>query len=613
MKHCIAFIVFLLVSFHSLGNGFMISKNQKYIIYIKQDSPKLIHYAANEMADYLAQTTGALCKVKGVGRCANNQLVVKVEGENTLAFLSNTLKASAYDEYMIQIDDSGLTIEGGNARGVLYGVYAFLEDFLQCRWYSSEVRNIPFSGTTRIKPCNIRYKSPVKWREVFYYELCDSYIAGILKLNGNAQRQNEIAPNRFTISGGNHAGWGYWCHSLYSMVSPSLYNSHPEYFPEIKGRRIAPAGEEGGTQLCLTNPDVLKLSIEKLRNVMNKPVAYMPIWADSTATYWSVSQMDGNGNCTCDECKYLDEYDGSPSGSILNYVNKIANEFPDKKIATLAYIYSRKAPRYTKPASNVAIQLCAIETARDGINLPIASSPIHATFRKDMQEWKKICNDIIIWDYIIQFQNLISPFPNFSVMQDNIRFYVENNATGIFCQGNREKGGEFAELRGYLLSKLLWNPDCDFQAHMKDFLNGYYGAAGPYLYEYIKMMEAELKKSGRRLSMDGEPESHKMGYLSEECVKKYNELFDKAEKSVWNKQEVLARVQKERMGLMYVQLRLEYGSLLERRKVLQRLMRLAEANDVWMFSEVDWRKDQSGNREMFYQKYMNRLNNESAK
>lgn len=64
---------------------------------------------------------------------------------------------------------------------------------------------------------------------------------------------------------------------------------------------------------------------------MNKPVAYMPIWADSTATYWSVSQMDGNGNCTCDECKYLDEYDGSPSGSILNYVNKIANKFPDKK------------------------------------------------------------------------------------------------------------------------------------------------------------------------------------------------------------------------------------------------------------------------------------------
>ena len=107
---------------------------------------------------------------------------------------------------------------------------------------------------------------------------------------------------------------------------------------------------------------------------MSKPVTGMPVWADSTATYWSISQMDGNGNCTCDECKRLDKYDGSPSGSILSYVNKVAAKFPHKKIATLAYIYSRKAPRYTKPAPNVAIQLCAIETARDGINLPITSS-----------------------------------------------------------------------------------------------------------------------------------------------------------------------------------------------------------------------------------------------
>ena len=184
-------------------------------------------------------------------------------------------------------------------------------------------------------------------------------------------------------------------------------------------------------------------------------------------------------------------------------------------------------------------------------------------------------------------------------MQDNIQFYIKNNATGIFCQGNREKGGEFAELRGYLLSKLLWNPNCDFLVQMKDFLNGYYGAAGPYLYEYIKMMESELRKSGLKLSIDGEPEFHRMGYLSVKCLKKHNELFDKAENSVQNDRDILARVQKERMGIMYVQLRLGYGSLLERKAILHHLIELAKINDVWMFSEVDWRKDQSGNREMF--------------
>ena len=599
MKYCIAFISFFLFSCYSFGGGFTITKNKEYAIYIRQDSPKLMRYAANELARYLAETTGAICEVKAEKQCAVNQLTVGTEKPVKAVFLPNTLKESADDEFIIRVDDNSLTIDGGNARGVLYGVYTFLEDFLQCRWYSSKVRIIPFSGTTRIKTCNIGYKSPVKWREVYYYELCDPYIAGILKLNGNGERQNKVAPYRFAISGGNHAGWRYWCHSLYSMVPPFLYDTHPEYFSEINGKRIAPVGKEGGTQLCLTNPDVLKLSVEKLRKEMSKPVTGMPVWADSTATYWSISQMDGNGNCTCDECKRLDKYDGSPSGSILSYVNKVAAKFPHKKIATLAYIYSRKAPRYTKPAPNVAIQLCAIETARDGINLPITSSPIHASFRNDFQEWGRICNDIVVWDYVVQFQNLISPFPNFSVMQDNIQFYIKNNATGIFCQGNREKGGEFAELRGYLLSKLLWNPNCDFLVQMKDFLNGYYGAAGPYLYEYIKMMESELRKSGLKLSIDGEPEFHRMGYLSVKCLKKYNELFDKAENSVQNDRDILARVQKERMGIMYVQLRLGYGSLLERKAILHHLIELAKINDVWMFSEVDWRKDQSGNREMF--------------
>lgn len=601
MKYIIL-IGLLLASCHSFGEGITITKNKKYAIYIMPGSPKVMNYAADELAKYLAMTTGAVCEVKEAEHCIPNQLIMGMTEPAETDVTPNSLKASGYDEYIIDVSDKYLTIAGSDPRGVLYGVYSFLEDNLKCRWYSSEVWNIPFSGTMKIKKHHIQYKSPVKWREVYYYEHSDPYIAGILKLNGNAGKQKETTPHRFAVSGGHHAGWGYWCHSLYTMVPPSLYAIHPEYFSVVNGKRMAPAGEEGGTQLCLTNPEVLKLSIKKLEEDMSEPITDLPVWADSTATYWSVSQMDGNGNCTCDECKRLDEYDGSPSGSILNYVNKVATHFPDKKIATLAYIYSRKAPIHTKPAPNVAIQLCAIETARDGINWPVSSSPVHSSFRNDIQEWGKICNDIIVWDYVIQFQNLISPFPNFSVMQDNIRFYVKNNATGIFCQGNREKGGEFAELRGYLLSKLLWNPDCDFQAVMTDFLNGYYGAAGPYLQEYIHLMESELKKSGLKLSMDGEPESHRNGYLSESCFKKYNELFDKAEESVKDEPEVLARIQKERMGLMYVQLRLGYGTVEERKAALIQLSALAKANDVWMFSEVDWREDQSGNREMFENK-----------
>ena len=85
-----------------------------------------------------------------------------------------------------------------------------------------------------------------------------------------------------------------------------------------------------------------------------------------------------------------------------------------------------------------------------------------------------------------------------------------------------------------------------------------------------------------------------------------------AENAVADQPDVLKRVRKERMAIMYAQIRLEYGTREERKQLLAQLIQLAQENDVWMFSEVDNREDQSGNREMFYQKYMNKLNNVSV-
>ena len=61
----------------------------------------------------------------------------------------------------------------------------------------------------------------------------------------------------------------------------------------------------------------------------------------------------------------------------------------------------------------------------------------------------RISKDIIVWDYVIQFNHLLSPFPNLQVLQPNIQFFAENGVNAMFEQGNREVGGEFAALRSY--------------------------------------------------------------------------------------------------------------------------------------------------------------------
>ena len=608
IKELFIFIVFILLTTTSLqaqNEKMTLESGRTYYIYACPDASNVVH-AAEELSKYITQIFNVPC-VQQSASLGRPEMLVLTKEKNDTKYVLPATTILGEDGYYLNIQKDAIVIGGQNGRGVLYGVYSFLEKYVGCRWYSSEVFFIPLLNKKQLPFVEESYTPIVKWREVYYYDLCDPVIAAQLKLNGNTLRKGLTAPNRWAIKGGHHAGWGLWCHSLYNVVSPSLYETHPEYFSEIEGKRIQPCSE--GTQLCLTNPELPYHAINSLNRLIQKTQAEVPVWADSLAHYWSVSQMDGRGNCTCQQCQTSDLYDGSPSGTMLKFVNQIAEHFPHKKIATLAYTYTRKAPLYTKPASNVVIQMCAIETARQGINFPIATSNIHAAFRKDLVDWGKISNEILVWDYVVQFQNLVSPFPNFSTMQDNINFYTAHNVSAIFCQGNREKGGEFAELRGYLLAKLLWNPQCDMKQEMDDFLTGYYGKAGIYIKQYIADMEQALKKSKAILSMDGDPETHREGYLSKECIERYKHWFDLAENAVANQPDVLKRVRKERMAIMYAQIRLEYGTSEERKQLLAQLIQLAEENDIWMFSEVENRKDQSGNREMFYQKYMNTLNN----
>jgi len=456
-----------------------------------------------------------------------------------------------------------LVIVGGRVRGMLYGVYTFLEDYLGCRWFSSKVSRIPKQNEIRIGQINGMQKPALDFREVYYSDAMEPKLAERLKLNGNASviRNGKLAQER-------HRGWGLWCHTFFALVSPDKYfQSHPEYFSLVNGQRVA------HQQLCLTNPDVFKITVDELKKMMA---------AQPDAQYWSVSQMDWAGNCQCEECSAIDEREGTPMGSLLAFINKLADEFPEKTISTLAYQYTRRPPKTLRPAKNVLIMLCSIECNR---SRPIATDESNVSFKNDVENWSKICDNLFIWDYVVQFSNLVSPFPNLRVLQPNIQFLVDKHARGMFAQGNREAGGEFAELRAYLLAKLLWNPDCNVDELIGDILHGYYGEAAEPIREYIEKMHDALEQSGKGLSIFGHPTEHRDGYISPELLAQYGALFDEAERRVADDEDVLLRVQATRMPLMYAQLQLGVGDKKTRSTIADKLFNLAEHTGLLMFNE----------------------------
>ena len=125
-----------------------------------------------------------------------------------------------------------------------------------------------------------------------------------------------------------------------------------------------------------------------------------------------------------------------------------------------------------------------------------------------------------------------------------------------FSQIAGSRGGDFAELRSFLVSKLMWNPEVDTDSLTQSFLKGYYGQAAPYFYQYIKLMEGALIGSGNRLWIYDSPVSHKKGMLKPELMRRYNELFDKAENAIKEDDVLLKRVRRARLPLQFSELEL---------------------------------------------------------
>jgi hypothetical protein len=228
----------------------------------------------------------------------------------------------------------------------------------------------------------------------------------------------------------------------------------------------------------------------------------------------------------------------------------VAKDHPGIIIDTLAYQYTRKPPKRVRPRPNVAIRLCSIECE---FNRPLDTSPYNASFVDDIKGWNAICDRLHIWDYVINYAHCVQPFPNLKVLQPNIRFFVANGVTGIYEEANYfSRGGELAELRTYLMAKLLWNPDANVDLAMREFLAAYYGAAAPRIANYIE--------ETHRLAVS-DPSFHmpiyvapKSPFQTPEALKRFGAMFDEAERLVRDDPVRLHRVEVARLPILYTQI-----------------------------------------------------------
>lgn len=519
------------------NDGFLVSNST---IVVGENASSTDLYAAKKLKYYLDKIT-------------NSDISVVKDSENGADFeiWVGTTNRSDFDlsdkpngSYILSSDESSLAIFGSGSRGTIYGVYAFLEKYCACKWYEAKVIVTPENKNLTVpSDIYVEYEPYFEYTETDTASTRDTEFAIANGLNGGVYSRHSDE------EGGSVDYLGSFCHTMTNyFCQPSKYF---EQKPELYALRN---GERTKNQLCLTNPETFEIVTNEVIALLEK--SYDP--ADGMKIV-SLTQADNCDYCECESCRALDEANGSQSGTMITFVNTVAERvkaagdgrYDEIVFDTFAYQYTRQAPTNVVPREDVIVRLCSFECCFCH-TLDDSSCPKNIAFMSDLSAWSKICKRIYVWDYVNNYHETCCIFPNFGVLQRNVQIFAENNVKGVYEEGNyyvAHCDAEFAEMRTYLLAKLMQNPYMDYYAEMDGYLNAVYGPGGEYIRKFIDITIEKPVAEGDDLNIYKNAQKTLVDLTRKE-IKECDELWEKALAAA-ETEEQTARVKRSQLCWRY--------------------------------------------------------------
>ncbi len=497
--------------------------------------------AAREVSEYLTKVTGRPCPVRAEGAATSGEARIFVGPTAAAGKLGLDTSQLGPEEWLIRSAGQDLYLVGGRPRGTLYAVYHFLEDVLGVHWWTPWSESCPSRPELRLGDLNQRGQPTFRYRDIYMVYGQDG---GRFAARNRLNRDGDTAI--VSQYGGTLAyGPPYHVHTFFLYFPPKEhFAAHPEWFSLIKGKRV---GE--GTQLCLTNTELRKAFLAKLREYIRTSWAAAEQAKLPPPLVFSVSQNDWYNACQCDQCQAMAKAEGSEAGPLLDFVNYLADgikdQYPGVYLDTLAYQYTQQAPKTLKCRDNVIVRLCDTEADM----LKPLTAPENKAFREHMQSWSKVCRNLRIWDYAVTYGSPQGmPLPTTHTYGPDYRFYAANNVEGVFTELEYPLICDLRDFKVWLMMKTLENANADYEALTDTFMNGHYGPAGPAVKAYLRALEDEARtRKSTSTCWQGSPA--RLTYLNLPLVTRAQKLFDDAEGAVKESPELLRRVRFARLSL----------------------------------------------------------------
>ncbi len=501
-------------------------------------SPREIE-TAQELLFYLHKMSGVKLECRTWSDSLKSQGGMIIIGQATLQAGGFTVaelnEAEHNGGYRIRARNGILYLAGADDEGTYNAIFGLLR-LLGASFYGKGIETVPVSPL-KITDCDLLEKP------FFELRLLDSFAYQ----NGAHSFRRMIGDPYSGVDPliSFHAGWE---HSAAYLVPFYLYaKEHPEYFAENEfGARVAveslknPNALISNIHLCLSNPDVRKIAIERLLTWIN---------LQKERKFFAITQPDGEAWCQCAKCKALDGGPGSGySDRLLDFVNElaavVAQKYPEKIILTLAYGSSEPPPRRVKPLPNVRVMYCTHGPGTNcwGHGLKCDKNKMGY---EHYRAWLKCCpNQVYIYEYPLHdFQAL--EFTHEACIE-KMKMYAEDGVRGVYFCG---QPFFLRPLFDYVQQKMLWDPKADTKALTSEFMNAYFGKAAPQMIQIYDLLAHRSALPEIHQGGSGDLGTRKLA--SVELVNSALNLFQEAESMPENNPDIIARLKREKSFVLY--------------------------------------------------------------
>ena len=541
-----------------------------YQIVAAPDVDGIEAYAAETLADYLKEMTGAVFPVVSPDESEADRPAIFVGlSEPALARLepeSEPLAKLRDQEHVARSIGPDILLYGKGHRASLDAVMEFLENSLGWRWYSClEKPVVPTQATLTLKPFSRKRSFDFKSRQLALRFNAEFFIQHGVNMGLETkllhQRKTVPAPFKSWLPNEN------FVHTSFAYIPPAPDDKHANDFPWVEKRNYFETNPEffsvgasgkrvPNLQLCYSN--------RGLRDELTRQVR-RHIKISGQRQLIMIDAFDRPGRfCHCDDCIAHEQQYRTPGGPLFDYLLELSTtlnrEYPQTRVKTLAYRRSQtqvppRLPEGEKLPDNLVIDFAPIEDCYFAA-WTHPDPKIQETFQH-LKDWAAIAapGNLRAWMYPNPWgTGHEMPVGNVGRVITNMRLMHQAGVRGIFLDhhGVNSRSG-WSELQAFLVLKLSQNIDADTDTLVAEFTDHAFGPAAPRMRQYLAELET-ARRAMTTLPTDVGYKSRNLDdrtfpYLTPTNLHRWQQWFEEMEASAAKLPVKLANVRSQRREL----------------------------------------------------------------